>query len=221
MKRAGKEVVPLIKKDLVIVILTTVCLTETLFMVLPTSPLKADEYELWLNVNDDIRNDIPTCMRAETFCTSRESICNVNATHHLAATAFLTAVLNESRDDVFMNPRILRASNDVSLAEKNLSRCILFLSGGVSGGLTWSSWDVEYGNLAGGGCPGSGRVEVYDKSNARIAHFALPLKSLLIVQNASRIRVYAEAPIPTLSSFQYQLSSYSAFVLASVYWSEG
>ena len=40
------------KKDLVIAVLTTFCLTATLFMILPTKSSPA-EYDPWLDVNDD------------------------------------------------------------------------------------------------------------------------------------------------------------------------
>jgi len=41
------------KRDLIIAVLTTLCLTATLFIVLPTQSLPGNGYDPWLDTNDD------------------------------------------------------------------------------------------------------------------------------------------------------------------------
>ena len=41
------------KRDLIIVVLVTFCLTTTLFMILPTKSSPGDGYDPWLDTNDD------------------------------------------------------------------------------------------------------------------------------------------------------------------------
>ena len=42
-----------VKRDLIIAVLTTFCMTATLFMILPTQSLPGNGYDPWLDTNDD------------------------------------------------------------------------------------------------------------------------------------------------------------------------
>ncbi len=103
------------------------------------------------------------------------------------------------------------------------NKTIIFLGGGVSGGVTFNTFDEagEVDFVAVGGAPGSGRIAVLDSDLKVLASFALPLNSMFTVQNVDKIIIYAEATIPELySSSGVQHSSYAVHVVASVYWIE-
>jgi hypothetical protein len=73
------------KKDLVIVILATFCLTLTLFTILPThssSSTATLEYDPWLDVNDDGKMDgKDIALTALVFGTAGDPTKNVNVTN--------------------------------------------------------------------------------------------------------------------------------------------
>ena len=74
------------KKDLVIVILATFCLTFTLFAILPAgsndSTLGTGEYDPWLDSNDDGKINILECIAlANVFGSSGDPTRNVNVTN--------------------------------------------------------------------------------------------------------------------------------------------
>jgi|GEM_PF-4993169 len=142
---------------------------------------------------------------------------NVTITNWLIATNHLTVMLNETYKDVNRDPEILGASNEVvGIGNKSVT----FLSGGVSGGVVFEATNGYYDWGLAGGSSGAGRVEVYDSNNTLLAHFSLPLSSLFALQNVDKIKVYAEAPIPVLLTGWNRGASYSACVVASVYWIE-
>jgi len=73
------------KKDLVIVVLATFCLTLTLFTTLPThssSSTAALEYDPWLDYNDDGRISLQDLVAlAQTYGTTGDPTRNVNVTN--------------------------------------------------------------------------------------------------------------------------------------------
>ena len=74
------------KKDLVIVILATFCLTLTLFTILPThssSSTATLEYDPWLDYNDDGRISLQDLVAlAQTYGTTGDPTKNVNIGNH-------------------------------------------------------------------------------------------------------------------------------------------
>jgi len=72
----------LTKKDLIIAILLTFCLTATLFMILPTESSPAGEYDPWLDYNDDgVINIQDLFAMGKAFGTSGDPTKNVNVTN--------------------------------------------------------------------------------------------------------------------------------------------
>lgn len=71
------------KKDLVIIALTTFCLTATIFMVIPTrSSSGIGEYDAWNDLNGDGMIDMYDAINfAGTFNTAGDSTKNVNVTN--------------------------------------------------------------------------------------------------------------------------------------------
>jgi hypothetical protein len=213
------------RKDLIVVILGTFCLTVTLFTIIPIRSQTTPEYDPWKDITDDGYIGIDDIVLvAESFGGLGDPTKNVNVTNWPVASSHLTVILNETYlvpVGTTKGPMILSASNKV-VGIGGIS--ITFLSGGVSGGATWQRRSGYNQYAAGGGSPGAGRVEVYDSNGTLLVQFALPLNSMITVQNVDRIKVYGEAPIPYLESTTLGgidiYSDYSAFVIASVYWIE-
>jgi hypothetical protein len=68
-----------IRKDLIIAVMVTFCLTATLFMILPTSSNPGSEYDPWIDNNEDGEIDIFDAISwAHTFATSGDPTKNVN-----------------------------------------------------------------------------------------------------------------------------------------------
>lgn len=200
-------------------LVNTILATALLTAFLAAMVVSAGEYDPWLDTDDsgkiDMR-DIGALARA--FGTAGDPTRNVTVTNWPTATLHLTALLNESQSSANIGGKLVDSSEIIGIGGKT----IFFMSGGVSGGVTWNTIGQGSNQMAaGGGSPGAGRVEVYDPSNNLLAVLALPLNSMFIVQNVSKIKVIAEAPIPSLTTFPGSYaSSYSAFVAASVYWTE-
>ncbi len=69
------------KKDLVIAVLATFCVTATLFIIIPTRS-QNDRYDPWLDVNGDGKMDIlDIAAVAKAFASSGDSTKNVNVTN--------------------------------------------------------------------------------------------------------------------------------------------
>ena len=67
------------KKDLIIAVLATFCLTATLFMIIPT---RSQEYDPWLDTNDDGIIDIEEIYKAAlAYGTMGDPTKNVNVTN--------------------------------------------------------------------------------------------------------------------------------------------
>jgi hypothetical protein len=83
-RRRGGDIM-ITKKDLVIVVLATFCLTLTLFTTLPThssSSTAALEYDPWLDYNDDGRISLQDLVAlAQTYGTTGDPTRNVNVTN--------------------------------------------------------------------------------------------------------------------------------------------
>jgi len=72
------------RKDLIIAVLATFCLTATLFMIIPTksNPGISPQYDPWVDINDDGTIDIFDAINlAGTFGTSGDPTKNVNVTN--------------------------------------------------------------------------------------------------------------------------------------------
>ena len=74
----------MIRKDFVIAILATLCLSATLFIALPTksSPSPSPEYDPWADINDDgTINMYDIAYTAQRYGTSGDPTKNVNVTN--------------------------------------------------------------------------------------------------------------------------------------------
>lgn len=179
------------------------------------------EYDPWIDYNDDGLIDVnDLASMSQAYGSSGDTTKNVTVTNWPIATHHLTAVLTNTTLYANVGPEILSEAKEVfGIGNKT----IIFLGGGVSGGVTFNTFDEagEVDFVAVGGAPGSGRIAVLDSDLKVLASFALPLNSMFTVQNVDKIIIYAEATIPELySSSGVQHSSYAVHVVASVYWIE-
>jgi hypothetical protein len=137
------------------------------------------------------------------------------ATSHLSQTGTLDTI-----------PTILMDST----TEDGLGGSTLtFTSGGVSGGVAWSSWlevseapDFAGGGVfTSGGAPAAGSVTVFGDRMAEIGEFALPLTSDVTYHDVRAVRVTVSVPLPALPEGTPDMrSSYAAEAIASVHWTE-
>jgi hypothetical protein len=167
------------------------------------------EYDPWADVNDDgIINMRDVTNEILLFNTVGDPTKNVNVTNWPIATNYLTVMLNVTAAGATIPVGLLSANETANIGGKSVT----FTGGGVSGGVSFSSYQQYYS--LGGGCLGSGRIEVYDTTGSLLASFALPLNSMFTVNNVGTITVYAEVTVPYLGVY----GQYYAFVVASVFW---
>lgn len=198
------------RREFMILVLTSFILAVAFYPKI--TAIVSPQYDPWADLNDDGRVNIKDAvLLGVAFGTSGDPTKNVTVTNFPKANNHLTVILNVSQH-VGSDSKVLSASNEVTGIG---NKTVTFISGGVSGGATWSSYDINYGSIA-GVSPGIGRVEVYDSYNTLMAQFVLPLNAMFEVQNVSTIKVYAESPIPKLTANV----GYSAYVVASIYWIE-
>lgn len=163
------------------------------------------QYDPWADINDDgIVDYMDISSTCRLFGTTGDPTKNVTVTNWPIATNYLTVTLNVSGGGPIL-PDFLSANETAYIGGKSVT----FTGGGVSGGVSFAG--QGYG---GGGASGSGRIEVYDTGGNLIANFALPLNSMITVNNVGAIKVYAEATLPYLGMY----GGYTAFVVASVFW---
>jgi len=86
-------------------------------------------------------------------------------------------------------------------------KTVVFTGGGVSGGVVFSS------DNGAGGAPGLGNVHVYN-TELEVTQFALPLNSMLRIEDVDIIKVFASACYPKLTG----TASYYVTVEATVNW---
>jgi len=188
-------------------------LFSALILTIAFAPMSGSQtthqYDPWADINDDGIIDIFDLVPAAiSFGTTGDPTKNVNVTNWPIATNYLTVMLNESAAGATIPVGLLSANETAKIGGKSVT----FISGGVSGGVSFSNYQQYYS--LGGGVPGSGRIEVYDTTGNLLTSFALPLSSMFTVNNVGTITVYAEVTVPYLGMY----GQYYAFVVASVFW---
>jgi len=204
--REGGDVMN-VKNYLIVAVLCAIVLALT-FIPMSGSQTVV-EYDSWADINDDgyiDGKDISYTSRL--FGTTGDPTKNVNVTNWPIATNYLTVMLNVTAAGATIPVGLLSANETAKIGGKSVT----FTGGGVSGGVSFSSYQQYYS--LGGGCLGSGRIEVYDTTGSLLASFALPLNSMFTVNNVGTITVYAEVTVPYLGIY----GQYYAFVVASVFW---
>jgi hypothetical protein len=167
------------------------------------------QYDPWLDYNDDGKISLADLVSlAQSYGTTGDPTKNVNVTNWPIATNYLTVMLNVTAAGATIPVGLLSANETAKIGGKSVT----FTGGGVSGGVSFSNYQQYYS--LGGGCLGSGRIEVYDTTGSLLASFALPLNSMFTVNNVGTITVYAEVTVPYLGIY----GQYYAFVVASVFW---
>jgi hypothetical protein len=204
--REGGDVMN-VKNYLIVTMLSVMVLA---LMFIPFSGSQTTpQYDPWIDINDDGKIDIRDYQIVKINIPSTgDPTKNVNVTNWPIATNYLTVMLNVTAAGATIPVGLLSANETANIGGKSVT----FTGGGVSGGVSFSSYQQYYS--LGGGCLGSGRIEVYDTTGSLLASFALPLNSMFTVNKVGTITVYAEVTVPYLGVY----GQYYAFVVASVFW---
>lgn len=230
------------KKDLVVSILCTFCLTTVILTITPVK--SAAEWDPWVDVREDGTINVLDLIKvAGSLGTSGNTTKNVNVTNlpldsngnlkvssmpteEIVADGFLTTMLRRVDHGYNLHDipwGIFTNSSEIMLNGQNIT----VLGGQVSGGSTWSGW-TSMSNTAGnsvagatGSASATGRIEAYNSTNGLICRLSMPLYTKIRVINVYKIVLFVDVVVPVqFTNVQWFETGNSIDAIGTVFWKQ-